>query len=249
MFGFSPKAPVGAKERDWIETSLIHLRDVLSHERLQNATVILPTPDFFPGEWDGTEQAVERLLNSVCNYMAVDRARLQIAFLLDDAEELKQKLPYWAGSSTGAAGLYARREGQEKIMIAVKLTRRSEPDSVVATLAHELAHVLLLADAQMPRDAEDMEPLTDLATVFCGLGIFTANSAARFTQFDDGVQHGWSFQRQGYLSEQMFGYALAYFAQLRGESRPAWAKYLNINVGTYFKQSAKFLAKQSDALT
>jgi len=54
-----------------------------------------------------------------------------------------------------------------------------------------------------------MEPLTDLLTVFLGFGVFTANAAFRIEQHQDGRSQGWSARRQGYLSEEEFGYALA----------------------------------------
>jgi hypothetical protein len=122
--------------------------------------------------------------------------------------------------------------------------RLTDPVPLIGTLAHELCHVLLLGEKRIQREAPDMEPLTDLLTVFLCFGIFTANSAARFTQHDEGVKQGWSFQRLGYLSEPMFGYALAVFAIERGKSKPAWANYLSVNPGTYFWQSYRFVTHQ-----
>jgi len=46
------------------------------------------------------------------------------------------------------------------------------------TALHELGHVLLLADGKISKDRKDHEHLTDLLTVWLGLGIFTANSDA-----------------------------------------------------------------------
>lgn len=93
----------------------------------------------------------------------------------------------------------------------------------------------------------DHEPSTDLLTLFLGLGIFTANPAGRFTQFQDNQHQGWSMQRLGYLSEQVcgyvFGYALARFGRERGEEKPSWAKYLSTNVRAYPASSSAWLAK------
>ena len=87
----------------------------------------------------------------------------------------------------------------------------------------------------------DMEPLTDLLTVFLGLGVFSANTAARFQQHDDGHKQGWSMQRLGYLPEEIYGYALAKFAQERGENSPQWVKHLRTNVKAYYKRSRAWL--------
>jgi hypothetical protein len=116
-----------------------------------------------------------------------------------------------------------------------------DPLGLVATLAHELCHVILLGQRLMSHDEPDMEPMTDLATVFVGLGVFTANSAARFEQHDDGQQQGWSTRTLGYLPEPMFGYALAKFALERGEAKLEWSKHLSTNVRFYFQKSVHWL--------
>jgi len=130
-----------------------------------------------------------------------------------------------------------------RLVIAVRSSKLKNPLAVVATMAHELAHVILLGGNLVDRESQDMEPLTDLTTVFLGLGIFTANAAAQFEQHQDGRSQGWSMQRLGYLSEEMYGYALAKFAFERGEKQPDWKKYLSTNVAAYFKRSSKWLAQ------
>jgi len=78
-------------------------------------------------------------------------------------------------------------------------------------------------------------------TVFLGMGIFSANSAARFRQFQDDRRSGWSTQRLGYLPEPVFGYALAKFALERGEDKPSWSRHLSPNVHSDFKHSKRWL--------
>ena len=242
MFGLAPKAPVEPEAAAWIERSMQALLSVFGHEFVQSVPVVLPTEAFFPDDWDGGEASSERFLHQVCSHMGVDPQRLRLAFLVEDGDKVKDSMPYWEGQSQGAAGLYINSEAQGKIVIAVKVSERRDLTALIGVMAHELAHVVLMADGRLPPDTEHMEPMTDLYTVFCGMGLFTANSAAKFTQFDNGRKAGWSFQRQGYLSEPSFGYALAVFTEMRSEHKPAWAKYLNTNVGAYFRQSCKAIA-------
>jgi hypothetical protein len=82
-----------------------------------------------------------------------------------------------------------------------------------------------------------------LLTVFLGFGIFNSSAARQFKQFQDERQYGWSTHRLGYLPEEMYGYALAKFAEMRGEEKPTWVKHLSTNVRTYFKRSQSWLAK------
>jgi hypothetical protein len=121
--------------------------------------------------------------------------------------------------------------------------------SLVATIAHELGHVILLGDNLMSPKISDHEPMTDLLTVFLGLGVFTANSAGRFKQFQEDRRVGWSMQRLGYLPESVFGYALARFAIERGENKPEWARHLSPNVRSDFKRSKRWLEENTQYLT
>lgn len=111
--------------------------------------------------------------------------------------------------------------------------------------SHELAHVRLLGEERISRDRADQEPLTDLLTVFFGLGIFAANAARDFSQSSS----GWQAQRLGYLTEQMFGYGLGCWATLRAESDPPWAKYLGTNPRTYMKHGLRYLRQNSPKVT
>lgn len=244
VFGFPPKLPVSPQARAWVDRSLDRLEECLGAEVLRGRPVILPTPEFFPDGGDGTEEAARTLFGRVCGYMRVDPGRIHLAFFEEEhvADDLRRSLPDWEEQREGAAGFYRDRPDAGKIVIAIKHAKLRDPMALIATMAHELGHVLLLADGHIERDAPDMEPMTDLLTVFCGLGLFTANSAMRFSQWQDASSHGWSVQRQGYLPETMFGYALAAYARRRGEDNPPWARRLNINVGAYFRQSCRCLA-------
>jgi hypothetical protein len=181
--------------------------------------------------------------------MKVDHRKIEVEIFPDETEELRRILPYWRGNSGGCAGLYTQHpsdpdNGDEQHMIvAIRGSQLNDPVSLVATVAHELGHVILLGGGLMDPSTPDHEPMTDLLTVFLGLGIFTSNSAGRFTQFQDERHQGWSMQRLGYLPEHAYGYALAKFALARGESKPAWIKHLSTNVRAYFKRSHSWLAK------
>lgn len=74
----------------------------------------------------------------------------------------------------------------------------------------------------------DQERLTDLATDFFGLGLFTANAA-----FDYSPKSArWKASRPGYLSEAMSGYALAYCADLRDEKIRPGAEHSSLIRGS-----------------
>jgi len=249
MFGLRAKLPVSDDERQWVERGFERLSHMLGHQRMLHVRVVLPDAEYFPDPWDKSEAAAEKMFCRICDFMKVRRSQIDFEVFPDEAAELSTLLPYWRGNHGGCAGLYVHPEDESKRMVvALKKSQLEDPLTVVATLAHELGHVILLGGGFIDHDVKDMEPMTDLLTVFLGFGIFNANCAARFRQWQNDRKQGWSMQRLGYLPEEVYGYALAWFAQQRGEHRPEWTKHLSANVKTYFRKSAEWLEREQRAI-
>ena len=255
MLGFSRKLPITDEDREWVDEGFKRLEAMLGRRRMLEATVILPTAEHFPDPYDETPAAADRLFCRVCTFMRVDRSRIELEIFPDETEELRKILPSWhATHGKSAAGLYVHptkeggveeRNNESRTVVALKSTLLKDPLALVATVAHELGHVILLGGGLMERDTPDHEPMTDLLTVYLGFGIFTANSAARFEQYQEERRAGGSMQRLGYLPEQVYGYALAKFAAERGEVRAEWTKHLSTNIRVYFKRSQAWLKKNA----
>jgi hypothetical protein len=251
VFGFSAKLPLDEEERQWVDEGFRRLEKMLGHTRLLEAKVILPTPEYFPDAYDHTDAGADALFQRVCGYMHVDRSGIQLEVFPDETEELRSILPYWRGDSGGCAGFFSHDPTIEstptadgaRMLVALRSTQLKDPLSLVATMAHELGHVILLGGRLISPKTPDHEPLTDLLTVFLGFGVFTSNAARRFKQFQDERSYGWSMNRLGYLPEEMYGYALAKFAAARSEEKPRWVQHLSTNVRAYFRRSQLWLAK------
>jgi hypothetical protein len=239
---FTPRPPVDEDEREWIENSMMRLGDLFGFEKLRTRQTILPTPAFFPIRYTATEEGLDEVAKKVCEYMDVDFSAIDLWLFSDHNDFLKAHLAQWQSSHSGAAGLYSPT-GDQKFRIAIEMKLLEQPGKLVATIAHELGHVLLLGSGKIQRTEEDHEYLTDLLTVYLGLGLFTANAAFTFSQWQDGQRQGWSASRQGYMSEPMFGYALAAYCWMRGEQRPAWEPLMVTNIRDAFRRSMKFLRK------
>jgi hypothetical protein len=205
---------------------------------------ILPETSFFPDRYQGTEECVAKLVERVCSYMGVNPKHVAVDFFFDRDETASKHRLGGEENHSGAAGLYFSETSQEtRKKIAINVSQFKNPTKLVATIAHELGHVILLGGGKISREDNDHEYLTDLITVFFGLGVFTANSAFQFSRWQDHSHQGWSASRLGYMSEEMFAYSLAAYAWMRGETNPKWASHLAMNVGHYFKQSLKYLEK------
>jgi hypothetical protein len=247
MFGLQPKLPVTIDERQWVDEGFRRLKRALGEKRMRDCTIIEPTDGFFPDPYDRSESALEAIFCRVCGYMQVDRSAVELA-VIPDTDELIEMLPRYSHKSDGAAGLHFGQSADEKPLIGIRHSLLKDPTAVVATVAHELGHVVLLDGGHLSREVEDMEPMTDLVTVYLGMGIFTANASRRFHKFQDDRSEGWSASRLGYLPEVVYGYALALFAKQRGESDPEWENHLTTNVKAYFRRSAKWLERNSPTL-
>jgi hypothetical protein len=217
------------------------LGKLLGTRRLLDATVILPTPKHFPDPYDGSAEALRLMVDRIATTMQVDPAKIDIDLFSSDHDLSETLVPFFSGKSSGAAGLYFH-EPEDRQIIAINEAELKHPVPLVAVIAHEIGHILLLRPGLVKRDEPDMEHLNDLLTIFLGFGIFTANAAFQFSQFTSNDSQGWSTKRLGYLSEPMLGYALARFAHERHERRPDWASFVAGNISPYMKRSLAWLS-------
>ena len=236
---FRVDCPVELREQRWIEQSMAWFYAEFGDEPLRRP-VVLPTKEFFPGTYDGSISAIRAVIDRVCGYAQVDPGLIDVRCYGDSGEQDLANAVGLTVRSHSAAGHYQRVDG--RAVIGIDQTLGSTPDRLVATAAHELSHVRLLDEGRISADRADHEPLTDLLTVFLGLGIFTAN--ARLTYRRDDRRS--STSTLGYLTEPMFGYGLACYAWLRSEQHPRWVRYLDTNPRAYCQRGLRYLAAHAE---
>jgi hypothetical protein len=234
MAWLAARCPVSAKAQGWIEDSLQWLREEFGGAAL-NGEVVQPGSMFPPGSYSGTEADLHVALRRLCTRMSVKLDAIRVDLSDDpDVPELGPRVPI-VSQFSGAAGHF-QRDG-DMFVVAVRRRQLRDQVALTATLAHELAHARLLGEQRIDPGRKDQEQLTDLTTVFFGLGVFTANAAFDFSQ----SEFGWKTSQLGYLGEALFGYALAYYAHLRGEEDPPWARALDTNPRVYMHKGLRFL--------
>lgn len=250
----SRKCPVRVEEQEWIERELNWLRSQFGPAAL-HSEVAPPTPEFFPDQYAGTPDEVAEVLRCVCSRMSVDETTVDLELVEVDEEGL----PRSGTVTTGCDDAEIRyQSGTTASVVAISSDLPSRPVALVAALAHQVGHVRLLREGRIGATRRDHEPLTDLLSVFFGLGIFAANAALDFRKrvsadplaparnlrrsFFGG---GSRAHRHGYLTEPMYGYALAYYSWLRGDQDPPWATYLDTNPRVYLKHGLRYLRGRS----
>lgn len=239
---FPPKLVVTETSKLWVEARLTWLGEQFGWDPVRRIT-IEPTQRYFPKEWLGTLEEVTKLFPKLCGYMDINPGRLELQFFDSEENPILDHVVTFERKRSGPAGVFVHPTKKDKLIIALDVRIVPSAPQVAATLVHELAHVHLLADRRLKPDDEDHERVADLLTVFFGVGIITANAAFHFSQWQYGQWAGWSAGRSGYLSEQEYGWALANYAWLRDEFRPAWEEHLAYNIRTYFRASIRYLEK------
>ena len=123
-----------------------------------------------------------------------------------------------------------RARSADRIPIITYKPGALEPVSLVATFAHDLARYLVETfEEPAPGGAALHEPAIELAAVFMGFGLFTANSAVEITHYE--------------LNEGEFVHALAMFCLLRKMDPESVAPHLNPHLRKYLRLAARDLAQ------
>jgi tetratricopeptide (TPR) repeat protein len=205
-------------------------------KRLIESETILPLAEHFPAKYDASRDAVRALFDQVCEYIGIDGQKVELAYYSEGSGR-HYGLGY--GLNGTSAGLYDERE--DRTIIWLETSNVNDPMSVVATFAHELCHMHLLGGKRVGRDELDHEPLTDLAVIFFGFGVFAANSSFSSRSYRVGNMEFNSMKRQGYLPPPVLGYGLALYAALREEMRPDWAQHVRADVRQPMREAIAYL--------
>jgi hypothetical protein len=231
----APRERLPGGRRRWIRSSMNWLvaefgRDVLLRP------IVLPD-ELIPAGYDGSLAAAVELCERVADRMELPAGRCALSFGLvgDDVRR-----PAYRGVVKEQGGRWLRGADGNEIQLAPSLV--ADPVALIAIYAHEAGHELLLGGDRISfARRPDHESLTDLLTVFYGLGIFTANAAYERRPRPNG--RGKQPLARGYLREAALSDALAYYALLRGERHPDWDRHLDPPVRRGMRNQLTILSK------
>ncbi len=244
LFGSKPACPIDPPVREWVETRWLWLCDQFGRDHLRNAHVVLPDEVHFPDPYDPRDTRTHRVLfDRVCQYVGLTSALFRLGVYTTNPDPWYSFAVY-RPDFDGSAGVYERVS--VGCTIWVEERQLDDPLRLVATYTHELGHAHLLGQNRLTGAEEDHEPLTDLLSVFLGLGVIAANAVVKEIAWTQGPESGWSASRQGYLDMRTFGYALGLFARMRSEPDAAWRSALRPDVKDATKKTLRLLAAEND---
>jgi hypothetical protein len=251
MFGlFSNKnnneCPIDPEMRLWMENSFLWLATQFGHDNIATKPMLRPTTDHFPISYDSSKESLTKTAEIVARQMEIDINEISLDIYEQTIQEFSSSFGHriWTevDKDSGeklAAGLFFDKNDQGKYDIFIEKKNLSDPENLVATLAHEFSHIKILGEKRLNFNDEQ---LTDLTPVVFGLGIFNANSSFKEQKSFDSYGHN----SIGYLKQKEWGYALALYAFFRQEENPDWIKFLTPNIKSDFKKSMEFINANTD---
>jgi hypothetical protein len=246
MFNFfqkkkKPECPIDNEMRLWMENAFLWLATQFGQENIASKPIILPTPEDFPIKYNGSIDSLLGTGEIIARQMEIDFTEINLDIYEQNIQEFTGDYGHriWTVMDNDSeeklsTGLYFEKNDLGKYDIFIEKRNLSDPENLVATLAHEFAHIKLLGEKRL--DFND-EHLTDLTPVVFGLGIFNANSAFKEFKTSDSYGHN----SIGYLKQREWGYALALYSFFRQETRWDWIKYLTPNLRSDFEKSMDYM--------
>jgi hypothetical protein len=135
MFPFwrRPSCPVLPGDKAWVEERLNWLCAEFTDARFLSRPVLLPTPEFFPGEYRGTHECVQRLFQSVCRHIDVPPETVRLDFFRDPSDRLDPQTADLLGVNASIRGYF-----EDDFVPTVSLERGTIQAKPIA--AYALAH-------------------------------------------------------------------------------------------------------------
>ena len=243
---FGPRLAIDEEELEWQLATFKWLRNEFGP--LEQGPLILPTPAFFPPSARQGHGRMEDLFASV--KAAAGMADWPCELRAGKGERPAQVGPALLLRHEGApapCGTFqvTGRDGTSRVLITYNPSLAGDTTAMIATLAHELAHYLMSTARSAPPGGWELHELhTDVAAVAMGFGIFLANSARSFSQYQSAGEMGWSSRSQGYLSEGALVTATAIRERLGRRDPMAAGPYLKDYLGSDLMRAVKALAKR-----
>lgn len=246
---FKSKAFLDPEDEAWhLEAWAWLLRNWGGAEDLRRSPLVTPTPEYFPSSKAVGHARAAHFFDLIKRHAKMEGwdCRLEPQPEKPNPQVSRFVILQPASGSNPSGTFGATSEG---VLITYDPAVVKTPTILVATLAHELAHYRLAYVREDPPGGREMEEYaTDLATVYLGFGFFGANSAFNFRQHQSVSSQGWSWSRQGYLSERDWAFALAVFFRLTGRNAVEAKEWLKPHLYSDFQKALKRLDAEPSLL-
>jgi hypothetical protein len=241
MFGlFAPRCPLNLGLKVWTERRFRDIGEELGASHIRQVEVVEPGSELLRSA-EESDDPITLIFEQVCRWMDVSSSSLRLNLMSSDE---MAELAASQGASGSAMSLYGipATDG-EAAQLIVSADLNLDAEQLLAMIARGVAHDVLRTRLPDLFAARDRMRIIDLVPVFFGLGIFVANSTVRDLNGAAGTP-----TRADSLSSEVYGYALAQAAWVRGEGIASWTRHLRLDARETMKSGFKFLAKTGDCI-
>jgi hypothetical protein len=174
--------PLDKELRKCFEYNLLWLMEAFPDTKIEDRKILTPTASDFPIIWNRSrENAIEALI-IICSNMNLNPNEIELDFYNNGIKEFNMGTSVIFTVSDPenpeAAGLYNHEMIDGKYSISLDEALLEKPESLIATIAHELSHVKLLGEKKLEQNDE---MLTDFTTVFLVLVFLMQTARFSFT--------------------------------------------------------------------
>lgn len=252
MFFRRNRCPIDRDTAAWIGDCAAWMVASFGLENVRAAELVLPTGAFFSGDGKTDRALAEHVFSQVKSHAGLEAwpCRLEAQDAAPEAQIGEFTFVRGIASSPlgtfqasphsgGPSDRYGTGGGTEPV-ITYDPKLVDDPEGLIATFAHELAHYLFATVPGPPPGGSALEEFaTDLGAIFLGFGIFTLNTSFRFEAFGDVYAQGWQTTGAGYLSGRDQAYALALFIRFIGADERDALHHLDARHHGPFKKCLK----------
>lgn len=254
--GLFSKKIIDQESIEWqLEHFEVLIRQLSTGPGLPDAELQLPTRENFldkenPDRVYKGQELAEFLLNKVKAQCGIPEVKVKLVPTKESKpENIGGSVILQTTDQNAAAGRYIVEkdetgEYQESITYDQDLTR--DPAQLIATLAHELSHLLHNRARELPEFDPPIlyEMFTDLTAVYLGYGVFLSNG--RFSY--ESTNEAWKSDSTGYLSEAELIVATAIFLQIKRIDPENAGVHLKKHLQKMLKNAFKQLAQYEDKI-
>lgn len=241
---FGPSLPIDREEFDWLLACFAWLDRTLG-ERDRSDGFVPRT--FFPDDpLFTTAGTASELFEAIKSAAGLEQWQCRLEQGDTAHDPVETGLPYERQGESSALGTFSVEGNTPVIRYDPALLR--DPDALIATLAHELAHLVIGSLGIPPGGALLEEHATDCTAVYMGFGLFLANNARSFGQFSDGAMSGWSSETRGYLSENALVTAQVVFER-RFQNEVRAVDALKPYLQSVYRKAVKYMDKNVPDMT
>lgn len=133
-------------------------------------------------------------------------------------------------------------------IILLNPNEQVNPEAMINRIACHISRRFLASMDTTELEHADLTDLSELMTVYFGLGVFGANMALQTTQYTHGEWHYWQHQKYTDSAARHFGVALAYMSWIRNDPEEKLARALRPDARVPFQRALKYLQRTNDSL-